>query len=106
MTAETQAGRMFAAVRRIKLKPGMVEEYTKRVKAGAVPVMKKMDGFKAFYVVVAADNTAVSLSLFTNKAVAEASTQTLMPWIKENLGPLLDSLPEAIDGELVISEVQ
>ena len=106
MTAQTQAGRMFAAIRRIKLKPGMVEEYTKLVKAGAVPVMKKMDGFKAFYVVVSADNMVTSLSLFTNKAVAESSTQILMPWIKENLGPLLSSLPEAIDGEVVISEVQ
>jgi hypothetical protein len=65
-----------------------------------------MDGFKAFYVVVSADNTVTSLSLFTNKAVAESSTQTLMPWIKDNLGPLLSSLPEAIDGEVVISEVQ
>jgi hypothetical protein len=28
MSAQIQAGRMFAAIRRIKLKPGMVEEYT------------------------------------------------------------------------------
>ncbi len=55
---------------------------------------------------VSADDTVTSLSLFTNKDVAEASTATLMPWIKENLGPLLASFPEAIDGELVISEVQ
>jgi quinol monooxygenase YgiN len=106
MTAQTQAGRMFAAIRRIKLKPGMVEEYAKRMRAGALPMMKEMDGFKAFYVVVSADDTLTSLSLFTNKSVAEASTQTLMPWIKENLGPLLISFPEVIDGEVVISEVQ
>ena len=106
MTSETQAVKTFAAIRRIKLKPGMIDEYTKRVKAGAVPILRKLDGFKAFYVVVSADNTVTSLSLFTNKAVAESSTQTLMPWIKENLGPLLSSLPEAIDGEVVISEVQ
>ena len=105
MTDQTP-GQMFAAIRRIKLKPGMIEEYTKLIKAGALPIMKKMDGFKAFYVVVRADNTLTSLSLFTNKAVAESSTQTLMPWIKENLGPLLASLPEAVDGEVVISEVQ
>ncbi len=106
MTAQTQAGRMFAAIRRIRLKPGMVEEYTKRMRTGALPMMKEMDGFKAFYVVVSADDTLTSLSLFTNKSVAETSTQTLMPWIKENLGPLLISFPEVIDGEVVISEVQ
>ena len=106
MASETQATRMFAAIRRIKLKPGVVDEYTSRVKAGAVPVLRRLDGFKAFYVVVSADDTVTSLSLFTNKEVDEASTATLMPWIKENLGPLLASFPEAIDGELVISEVQ
>jgi hypothetical protein len=47
-----------------------------------------------------------SLSLFTNKAAADFSAQKLMPWIKANLGPLLISLPEAIDGEVVISEVK
>jgi hypothetical protein len=106
MTDQTQAGRMFAAIRRIRLKPGMVEEYTKRMRAGALPMMKEMDGFKAFYVVVSADDTLTSLSLFTNKSVAETSTQILMPWIKENLGPLLISFPEVIDGEVVISEVR
>ena len=91
MTAETHGGRMFAAIRRIKLKPGVVDDYTRLVKEGAVPALRKLDGFKAFYAVVSADDTVTSLSLFTNKDVAEASTATLMPWIKENLGPLLAS---------------
>lgn len=99
------AAQMFAAIRRSKLKPGMSVEFAKRVEAGAVPIMKKMDGFKAFYMVFGTDHTVISISLFTNKAVAEGSTQKLMPWIKENLGPLLASPPEAIAGEVVISEV-
>ena len=96
---------MFAAIRRGKLKPGTADEFAKRVKAGALPVMKKMDGFKAYYLVFGADDTVMAVSLFTNKAVAEGSTQKLLPWIKENLGPLLASPTEAIDGEVVISEV-
>jgi hypothetical protein len=67
--------------------------------------MKKMDGFKAFYMVFGSDDIVFSVSLFTNKAVAEGSTQKLMPWINENLGPLLASPPEAIDGEVAISVV-
>ena len=47
--------------------------------------MQKMNGFKGYYLVAGADDTIIAVSLFTNKAVAEASTQTLMPWIKENL---------------------
>ena len=99
------AAQMFAAIRRGKIKPGMADEFAKRVKAGALPVMKKMDGFKAYYLVMGPDDTATAVSLYTNKTVAEGSTQKLMPWIKENLGPLLAGPPEAFDGEVVISDV-
>lgn len=98
-------GRMFAAIRRGKVKPGMADEFAKRVKNGALPAMKKMDGFKAYYLVMGADNTVIAVSLYTNKAVAEGSTQKLMPWIKENLGPLLASPTEPIEGEVVLSEI-
>lgn len=99
------ATQMFAAIRRGKLKPGMSDEFAKRVRAGALPVMKKMEGFKAYYLVIGADDTVIAVSLFTNKAVAEGSTPKLLPWIKENLGPLLASPTEAIDGEVVVSEL-
>ena len=99
-----QDSRMFAAIRRAKLKPGMSGEFAKRVKAGALPVMKKMDGFKGYYLVAGSDDTIMAVSLFTNKAVAEGSTQKLLPWIKENLGPLMASPTEATDGEVIISE--
>ena len=89
----------FAAIRRGKVKPGMAREFAKRVEAGALPVMKKMDGFKAYYLVMGGEDTVIAMSLFTNKAVAESSTQTLMPWIKENLGPLT----EPTEGEVLVS---
>ena len=77
---------MFAAIRRGKLKPGMAAEFAKRVQAGALPVMKKMDGFKAYYLIAGGDDTVIAVSVFTNKAVAEGSTQQLMPWIKRISG--------------------
>jgi len=97
------ADQLFAAIRRGKVKPGMANEFAKRVKAGALPVMQKMDGFKGYYLITGSDDTIIAVSLFTNKSVAETSTQTLMPWIKENLGPLLASPTEAIDGTVVVS---
>jgi len=96
---------LFAAIRRGKVKPGLAGEFAKRVKAGAVPVMKQMDGFKGYYLVACGDDNIVALSLFTNKAVAESSTQKLMPWIKENLGPLMASGTDPADGEVLIAEM-
>jgi quinol monooxygenase YgiN len=97
------AEQLFAAVRGGKVKPGMVAEFAKRVKAGALPVMRKMDGFRGYYLIAAEDNRIIAVSLFTNKEVADASTQALMPWIKENLGPLLASPPEPINGTVLVS---
>jgi len=94
---------LFAAIRRAKVKPGMAVEFAKRVEAGALPVMKQMDGFKAYYLIFGGDDTVIAVSLYTNKAVAEGSTQKLMPWIKENLGPLLAAPTEAIDGEVAVT---
>jgi hypothetical protein len=94
---------LFAAVRRGKVNPGMVAEFAKRVEAGALPVMKKMDGFKGYYLISCADDTVVAVSLFTNQAIAQSSTQTLMPWIKENLGPLLASPTEPFEGTVLVS---
>jgi hypothetical protein len=96
---------VFAAIRRGKLKPGMAGEFAKRVQAGALPAMKKMDGFKAYYLIAGSEDTVIAISLFTNKAVADGSTQQLMPWIKENLGPLLASPTEPIEGEVLVSEL-
>jgi len=97
------AEQLYAAVRRGKAKPGMAAEFAARVKAGALPVMQKMDGFKGYYLIAGADDTIVAVSLFTNKAVAESSTQTLMPWIKENLGPLMVSPTEPFEGVVLVS---
>jgi len=96
---------LFAAIRRAKVKPGMAGEFAKRVEAGALPVMKTMDGFKAYYLIFGGEDTVIAVSLFTNKAVAESSTQKLMPWIKDNLGPLLAAPTEAIDGEVAVTAV-
>jgi hypothetical protein len=94
--------RSFAAVRVGKLKPGAGEEFAKRVRDGALPAMQQMEGFKSYYLVLGAHDTVIALSLFADKSVAEASTPKLMPWIKENLGPLLASPTEAIDGSVAI----
>jgi hypothetical protein len=97
--------KLFAAIRRGKVKPGMAGEFAKRVEAGALPVMRKMDGFKGYYLIASPDDTIIAVSLFTTKTVAETSTATLMPWIKENLGVLLVSPTEPIEGEVLVSAV-
>jgi hypothetical protein len=95
--------KLFAAIRRGKVKPGMAGEFAKRIEAGALSVMRKMDGFKGYYLIAGDNHMIIAVSLFTNKTVAETSTATLMPWIKENLSELLASPTEPIEGEVLVS---
>ena len=99
------AQQLFAAIRRSQMQPGMADEFARRVKAGALPAMKQMDGFKAYYLVVAPGDIVLSVSLFTDRTAAQTSTQKLVPWIMENLGPLLAEPTATAEGEVVISEV-
>jgi hypothetical protein len=96
---------LFAAVRRGQCKPGMADEFARRVREGALPVMKAMDGFKAYYLIKGGNDVIIAVSLYSNRAVAEASTPKLMPWIKENLGPLMTAPTDPTDGEVLIAEV-
>lgn len=92
----------FAAVRLGKLKSGAGEEFAKRVRASALPAMRQMAGFKGYFLILGGDDTVLAVSLFTDKSVAEASTPKLMPWIRENLGPLMAEPTQALDGRVAI----
>jgi hypothetical protein len=45
----------------------------------------------------------VSISLFQDRAGAEASTQSAASWVRENLGRLVQAPPRVITGEVVAS---
>ena len=104
MTTENHDNRTFVAIRRGKLKPGMAEEFAKRVRAGALPVIAAMAGFRGYYLMCGDDDSMTAITLFSDKAAAEESNRKLLPWIKENLGPLLASPPELTEAEVVVSE--
>jgi ParB-like chromosome segregation protein Spo0J len=97
------SGQLFAAIRRRKVKPGMTDEFAKRVKAGAVPIMERMDGFQSYYLVECADDIIIDVLLFTKKIVPEAIRRTFGPWINEQLAPLLASATEDFNGAVVVT---
>jgi hypothetical protein len=51
---------MYAAIRQAKAKSGMAEELTRRIKEGAIPIISDVDGFMAYYVVYAPDDTVTA----------------------------------------------
>jgi hypothetical protein len=93
---------MYAAIRQAKAKAGTAEELARRIKEGAIPIISDVEGFKAYYVVYAGDDTVTAISLFNNFAGAEEANKRALAWIDENLGPLLAGPASAVAGPVIV----
>jgi hypothetical protein len=96
---------MFAAIRQGKIKPGSVEEIMKRVKEGALPLLRSIKGFQTYDWVLAEDNSVSIITMFATSSAAEESQQLLLPWIREHLSPFLETMPNAMTGRVVLHEI-
>jgi hypothetical protein len=93
---------MYAAIRQGKAKAGMAEELTRRIKEGAIPIISDVEGFMAYYVVYAPDDTVTAISIFNNFAGAEESNRRGVAWIEQNLTPLLVGPATAVAGPVIV----
>jgi hypothetical protein len=93
---------MYAAIRQGKAKSGMAEELARRIKEGAIPIISNVEGFMAYYVVYAPDDTVTAISIFNNHAGAEESNRRGLAWIEQNLAPLLIGPATAIAGPVIV----
>jgi len=93
---------MYAAIRQAKARSGTAEELARRVKEGAIPIISDVEGFMAYYVVYAPDDTVTAISIFNNFASAEEANRRALSWIDENLGPLLAEPAKAVAGPVIV----
>jgi hypothetical protein len=93
---------MYASIRQAKAKSGKVEELTRRIKEGAIPIISDVEGFRAYYVVYAGDDTVTAISIFNDYAGAEESNKRVLTWINESLTPLLAGPATAMAGPVIV----
>ena len=93
---------MYAVIRQGRAKVGMAEELVRRIKEGAVPIISDVEGFMAYYVVYAPDDTVTAISIFNNYAGAEESNRRGLAWIEQDLMPLLIGPATAVAGPVVV----
>ena len=74
---------MYAAIRQARAKTGMAEELTRRIKDGAIPIISDVEGFMAYYVVYAPDDTVTAISVFNT--IAESVTWRLSTILSLNV---------------------
>jgi Antibiotic biosynthesis monooxygenase len=93
---------MYAAIRQARARSGTAEELARRIKEGAIPIISDVEGFIAYYVVYAGDDTVTAISIFNNFASAEEANRRALAWIEENLGPLLAEPARAVAGPVIV----
>ena len=93
---------MYAAIRQAKAKSGSAEELARRIKDGAVPIISDVDGFRAYYVVYAGDDTVTAISIFDKFEQAEEANKRAIAWIETDLGPLLAGHASAAAGPVIV----
>ena len=93
---------MYASVRRYKTTPGSPAEISRRVNQGFVPIISKAPGFVAYYVVEAANDAVVSISIFQTEAEAEGSNLMARDWVKANIAALFAGPPDITAGTLSV----
>ncbi len=95
---------MHTAIRQYQVDPGSVDEITRGVNEGLLPLIKDVSGFKAYYALDAGGGRIASVSVFEDRAGAEESSRVAADWIRQNMASLFPNPPEVLQGEVVAHE--
>jgi hypothetical protein len=98
---------MYVSVRRYNITDGQsVEEITRRVKEGFVPIISQTPGFIAYYVVDAGEGAVASISVFGDQAGAEESNRRAADWVKANMAQVVSGAPQITAGTVTLHKTK
>ena len=79
---------MYVAIRRIKTKPGSIDEAVRLVENEMVPILRSVPGFVEYDVVQVGEDVGLTISFFETQEQAEESNRRAADWVKQYLAPL------------------
>jgi hypothetical protein len=97
---------MFSSIRTYKVTCGSVEELTRRAQEGFVPLVRRMPGFRGYYLINGGPDVLIAICVFETAEGALTSNDMAVDWIRTNVLESTTSMPEIIVGDVVISEVK
>ncbi len=96
---------MYAVIRRYEIAPDVADEVTRHVRVGFLPLVSQEPGFVGYYWLKIAEDTYVSVGVFTDRAGAERSTAEAAAYLSQHLAPLLPRAPEIWQGEVLVHQM-
>jgi hypothetical protein len=93
---------MFISVRRYTFGSGSVEEIAKLVQEEFVPLVSRINGFRAYHLIDAGGNSLATINVFDDRAGGEESDRRAAAWAGERLAAFQLSPAEITEGEVVV----
>jgi len=90
---------MYVTIRRYATTS--VEELTRRVQAGFVPIIRQAPGYIAYYVIDAGQGVVASISIFETQVQADDATRLAAAWVRQHLFELLAGPPAITSGRVI-----
>ena len=97
---------MFATIRRYRLNSGSMDSLLHEVDVGFAEMIQEKDGFVAYEVLDHGDGLVTTISTFTDRDAAEATTEAAATWIRENLADYDMERLDVSTGELAVSRAR
>ena len=96
----------FSSIRRYSVRRGSVEELSRRVQEGFVPLVRQMKGFGGYYLINGGPDVLITISVFDSADEAIASNEKAADWVRNNVLEATRGLPEVMVGDVLIAEVK
>ena len=90
---------MHYAIRIYSIDPKNGEEILRQAESGFVPLISSQPGFVSYRAGVADNGRVISVTVFEDRAGAEASSGKAAQWVRETIAGLAPNPPEVISGE-------
>ncbi len=96
---------MYTIMRQITFKPGVMEEAARRTEEVFLPFLSNEPGFIEFYSIQVGEQTALSISIFDTKELAEEGNRRAFEWAREQLFPLAEAPAQVVGmGEVLLHQ--
>ena len=96
---------MYASVRHYRVGAGSIDSLMHRVDEEFAPAVSQEPGFVAYFALDTGDATVETVSIFHDKAAAEASNELASDYVRENLGEFELARTAVSGGEVFVSRV-
>jgi heme-degrading monooxygenase HmoA len=82
---------MFATIRKYQGKPGTIDHVAEQVQHEFVPLLSAQPGFVSYNAIHTGNDAVTSISVFQDRAAAEAANKVAADWVKQHIAPQVGS---------------